>query len=212
MAQDSRPLWLTLWTSPSWLAFALAALVLPVWMMLRPAPPPLPHMGRLPAFSLTDQQGRPVTRDSLADQVVVLDFIFTRCPDVCPTLTAKMAALRAELPAAPALGAPITFVSLSVDPEYDSPAVLTEYAAQYDADPETWRFLTGDRDTVMAIADGLIQGLTLGPAGRPAEIGDITHGERFVLIDPTGSMRGAFETDPEGLTMTARGARALSRE
>lgn len=212
MTGEAPPLWKTLWSSPRWLAFVVAALVLPVWMLLRPAAPELPHMGRLPAFALQDQLGRPVDRESLAGQVVVLDFIFTRCPDVCPVLSRKMADLREELPPEPLLGKPITFVSLSVDPDHDTPEVLAEYGQRYGADPASWRFLTGDRQTVMAIADGLIQGLTLGPEGRPAEVNDITHGERFVLIDSEGSMRGAFVTDPEGLAAVARGARQLSRE
>ncbi len=201
-----------LWPGPGWLAFAVAVLGFPLGMLLRPAPPPLPHLGRLPDFEMTDQAGATVNRSALVGQVVVLDFIFTRCPDVCPRLTAQMAGLRAELPAQPWGGSPVTFVSVSVDPEHDSPAVLADYAAQYGADPATWRFVTGPRAQVEDIAEGLIQGLTLGPEGRPAEVGDITHGERFILIDEQGSMRGAFETDAEGLSAVVRGALALARD
>ena len=91
MTSPARPLW----RNPGWLLFALLALAPPLALLLRPAPEPLPHLGRLPEFSVVDQSGEPLTRASFAGHVVVLDFIFTRCPDICPTLTAQMAALRA---------------------------------------------------------------------------------------------------------------------
>lgn len=206
MTSPARPLW----RNPGWLLFALLALAPPLALLLRPAPEPLPHLGRLPEFSVVDQSGEPLTRASFAGHVVVLDFIFTRCPDICPTLTAQMAALRDELPAKPRDGAPITFVSVSVDPGHDTPAVLAEYAAQYDANPQTWRFVNGDRDTVTAIAAGLVQGLTLSPGEGPAEVSDIMHGQRFLLIDPSASLRGAYETTPDGLEALADAARGLS--
>jgi protein SCO1/2 len=96
--------------------------------------------GGLPDFRLTDQDGREVTAAELRGQVVAINFIYTRCPlpDVCPRLSANFAALARRFAGRVAL------LSVTVDPDYDTPAVLREYARRWNADARTWRFLTGD--------------------------------------------------------------------
>ena len=71
-----------------------------------------------------------------------MTFIYTSCPDVCPLLTDKMAQVQDEL--GPDFGAEVAFVSITVDPEHDTPEVLKEYAETFDADLGGWGFLTGD--------------------------------------------------------------------
>lgn len=94
----------------------------------------------LPEFQLTDQDGRTVTAADLRGKVVAIDFIYTRCPlpDVCPRLSANFAVLARRF------GGRIALLSVTVDPDYDTPAVLAEYARRWSADSRTWRFLTGD--------------------------------------------------------------------
>jgi len=94
----------------------------------------------LPEFRLTDQDGREVTRADLRGKVAVIDFIYTRCPlpDVCPRLSANFAVLARRFRGR------VVLLSVTVDPEYDSPAVLKEYARRWNADAGTWRFATGD--------------------------------------------------------------------
>jgi len=94
----------------------------------------------LPDFRLTDQDGRAVTAADLRGKVVAINFIYTRCPlpDVCPRLSANFAVL------AKRFGGRVALLSVTVDPDYDTPAVLKEYAGRWSADPATWRFLTGD--------------------------------------------------------------------
>jgi protein SCO1/2 len=94
----------------------------------------------LPDFRLTDQDGRVVTTADLRGRVVAINFIYTRCPlpDVCPRLSANFAALARRFAGRVAL------LSVTVDPDYDTPAVLKEYARRWSADSATWRFLTGD--------------------------------------------------------------------
>jgi protein SCO1/2 len=94
----------------------------------------------LPEFRLTDQMGRTVTPGDLRGKVVAIDFIYTRCPlpDVCPRLSANFAALQRRA------GADLLLLSVTVDPDYDTPAVLAAYARRWSADPAKWRFLTGD--------------------------------------------------------------------
>jgi protein SCO1/2 len=96
--------------------------------------------GALPDFRLTDQDGRVVTAADLRGKVVAINFIYTRCPlpDVCPRLAANFAVLARRFAGRVAL------VSVTVDPDYDTPAVLAEYARRWGADSATWLFLTGD--------------------------------------------------------------------
>src|ERR671931_583227 len=113
----------------------------------------LPVLGTLPAFTLTSEQGIPFGSDDLRGKVWVANFIFTRCPTVCPLLTRKMASLQ---PRAQQLGGAHHLVSFSVDPEYDSPEVLRSYAAKNGADGARWTFLTGAPEAVRAtVVDGL---------------------------------------------------------
>jgi protein SCO1/2 len=114
-----------------------------------PAPKAQIAIGQaLPEFQLTDQDGRTVTSADLRGQVVAINFIYTRCPlpDVCPRLSANFAALARRF------AGRVTLLSVTVDPDFDTPAVLKDYARRWNADTRTWRFLTGD---VAALARAL---------------------------------------------------------
>lgn len=110
------------------------------------APPreKLPIGGPLADFQLTDQEGRTVRLADLRGKVLAVNFIYTRCPlpDVCPRLSANFAALQRRFAAA--LGKDLMLLSVTVDPDYDTPAVLADYAKRWGADSRGWRFLTGD--------------------------------------------------------------------
>ena len=163
--------------------------------------------GKLPEFELVDQKNRKVTRADLAGKVVIANFIFTRCPTICPTFSMKMQRVAKRLKDED----DIHFVSFSVDPEYDSPEILAEFAAKFKADPERWRFLTGDPETIKAtVTDGLAIAMekqgTL-PSGAP----DIVHGTHFVLIDGEGLLRGYYNSDTrERIDELVRDARGLA--
>jgi protein SCO1/2 len=98
----------------------------------------------LPEFQLTDQEGRTLRAADLRGKVLAIDFLYTRCPlpDVCPRLAANFAALQRRFPQA--LGKDLMLLSVTVDPDFDTPAVLAEYARRWAADYRGWRFLTGD--------------------------------------------------------------------
>jgi protein SCO1/2 len=104
----------------------------------------------LPDFQLTDQEGRMVRAADLRGKVLAIDFIYTRCPlpDVCPRLAANFAALQRRF--AQALGRDLMLLSITVDPDFDTPAVLAEYARRWAADRRGWRFLTGDVSKIAA--------------------------------------------------------------
>ncbi len=98
----------------------------------------------LPDFQLTDQLGRTVRLADLRGKVVAIDFIYTRCPlpDVCPRLSANFATLQRRF--RDRLNRDLMLLSVTVDPDYDTSAVLADYAKRWAADPAAWRFLTGD--------------------------------------------------------------------
>lgn len=165
--------------------------------LLRREPPPPPVIGRLPAFELVDQDGKPFNLNSLEGHVWVVNLIFTNCPSICPLLTDAMARLQARYDA---YGKDeIKLASISVDPENDTPEVLRAYAAAHGADPERWRFLTGDPEAVRAlVVDGFKTALG-EPQENDAGLIDIMHSGKFAIVDPAGGIRGYYDGDDEGL-------------
>lgn len=99
-----------------------------------------------PDFELIDQAGDPVSLASLGDRVLIVDFIYTECPGPCPVQTSNQVALQKRIPEA--LHEEVHFVSISLDPEVDRPAVLDRYARARGADLSNWSFLTGEKDIV----------------------------------------------------------------
>lgn len=103
----------------------------------------------VPDFELIDQAGRPVVFNELGDLVLLVDFIYTRCPGPCPIQTARQVSLQRRIPEA--LRPRVRFLSLSLDPEHDRPAELERYAKERGADLSNWSFLTGPTETLAAL-------------------------------------------------------------
>jgi protein SCO1/2 len=162
---------------------------------------PLPVLGTVPTFTLTDRSGTEVGSAQLAGEVWVADFIFTRCPDVCPALTARMAKLQTALPA------DVRLVSFSVDPTHDTPEVLRAYATRAGA-RDGWLFLTGPRD---AVATLLREGFRVAYADDGPPTAPITHSDRFVLVDRELRIRGYYHGgEAEDLARLTQDAAALN--
>jgi protein SCO1/2 len=141
----------------------------------------LPMIGAAPDFALTAQDGRPLALTDLRGKVVVVDFIFASCADSCPLQTARLAGLRHRL--GKDFGPGVTFVSISVDPERDTPAVLRRYAAQHGAHDAGWAFLTGRPEAIRDIARNY------GVIARRSGGGDVSHNAVTSLIDRGGTLR-----------------------
>jgi cytochrome oxidase Cu insertion factor (SCO1/SenC/PrrC family) len=141
----------------------------------------LPIYGAVPDFALTDQAGRAVRRADLEGNVWVASLIFTSCPDECPLMTAEMAQLQSDLAHVPDL----RLVSISVDPERDTPAVLSQYADRFNADPARWRFLTGDKHAIYRLVkDGFRLGIVdPGEPSYPSPVKDSALGGSRWLAD-----------------------------
>ncbi|HTD78218.1 MAG TPA: SCO family protein [Chloroflexota bacterium] len=152
--------------------------------------------GATPAFTLTDQTGAPFASQALAGRVTLLDFVYTHCTDACPLLSATFQETQRKLAADKLLGSRIMLVSLSVDPQHDTPPVLAEYGQQFKADPSGWKMLTGDWDQVYDVVTGF-KLATRPPrpaADAPAPGGtELSHTTRVVLIDPQLQVRAYLD-------------------
>jgi protein SCO1/2 len=196
----------------AWLAFALLMLVPPAVMVVQRAQIEAPaDYGPVPAFQMVSHQGAPFGPADLQGKVVVLDFIFTRCPDVCPVMTSQMVALQRALPERPFGGPELHLVSVSVDPTHDTPPVLTAYAEKFGADLSSWTFLTGSQADVNALSEGLAQALVTLPS-EEGETPNITHSQRMLLLDTQGHVRGFFPSDQEGLDALVAAMEAVAAE
>ncbi|HZH03268.1 MAG TPA: SCO family protein [Myxococcaceae bacterium] len=176
------------------LFFAIALAVHLGRAIATPAPPALPELYSVPAFAFTDQQGRHFSSGSLKGKVWVANFIFTRCPTVCPLLTSQMAQVQQRTRN---LGEAVHLVSFTVDPEHDTPEKLAAFARQYQAGPRSWSFLTGPREALQAtLVDGLKVHMTRdGPADDLMSIG---HANKFVLVDGQMRVRGYYGVEEPG--------------
>lgn len=171
------------------------------WLRSRPVPPP--DLGAAPAFELTDQAGRRVRLDDLRGRPAVLDFVFTRCVAVCPAMTAQMERVARGLPEGS-----FRRVSITLDPEHDTPEVLRRYAEQRSA-PADWLFLTAeDQETTVTLARDGFHLAVQTDTGDPAN--PIVHSTRFVLIDAGGRIRGYYDAlTPEDMEELRRDLRDL---
>jgi protein SCO1/2 len=170
----------------------------------------LPVHGTVPEFSLTERSGRTLSRDELRGEIWIAAFVFTRCGGVCPALSSQMARMRSRFVAD---GRAVRFVSFSVDPEHDTPGVLTEYAAKFGAGASDWLFLTGDRSVLQRlVGDGFrLSLLERGTAIDPNE--RITHSDRLVLVDRDFRIRGYYRgSDEAAMTQLVQDASSLAGE
>jgi protein SCO1/2 len=171
----------------------------------------LPTLFPSPTFDLVDQTGRPFSSSHLSGKVVIANFIFTTCTDICPLLTATMSQVRDQLRGANLLGEKAVIVSFTVDPENDTPDALRVYGERFGAVPTEWRFLTGTRPQ---IDDILIGGFKVGrpsPAARaPGAAPEIVHTNRVALIDPQGQVRALLNGEELDIPALIEEARRLA--
>jgi protein SCO1/2 len=185
------------------LTLSLATLVASACLLLafsrdapQPTPiePPLPKIAPAPEFALTSQDGARVTLADFRGKVVAVTFIFTLCTATCPVLTPMMSFVQDQLGSD--FGAKIAFVSITVDPERDTPQVLKEYAQAFGANLAGWSFLTGAPAAIQDVAR------RYGVYASKAENGDVEHTFLTSVVDPHGILRVQYlgvRFDPEEL-------------
>ncbi|SDD30360.1 protein SCO1/2 [Algoriphagus faecimaris] len=139
----------------------------------------------IPEFTFTNQNGEAVGRATMEGKVTILDFFFTSCPSICPIMSKEMERVndmfREEKQ--------VQILSISIDPEYDTPEILKEYAERHGAQAGKWDFLSGPKDETYALARCGFALPTLDGLGNPD---DFVHSDKFVLIDEQGRIRGYY--------------------
>ncbi|HEY2785654.1 MAG TPA: SCO family protein [Fimbriiglobus sp.] len=143
----------------------------------------------LPDFTLTERSGKSVSLADLKGKVWVASFVFTHCTSTCPKISATVARLQSELaPTRPDL----RFVTFSVDPARDTPAVLAKYADQFGAKPGTWLFLTGKEGEVHKLLnEGFLVNTERNKDGKPGD--EFMHSPKLVVVDKAGRICGLFD-------------------
>lgn len=183
--------------------------------------------GRVPEFSLTERSGRQLTLADLRGKVWVANFIYTQCTETCPIQTAQLARVQAEFTGEESL----RLVSITVDPERDTPAALSRYAERYGAHPDRWLFLTGDKRAIYRLAkEGFSLGVVdpddqaptsrhlplFGPTPALATHGSkglVIHSARLVLVDRQARIRAYhLPNDEHSLRRLRENVRLLLRE
>ena len=161
----------------------------------------LPRLFRVPSDTLVAETGKRIPLDAMKGNVTVYDFIFTNCAGSCPMMTAQMRKLTKKIDK----DAPVRFVSISVDPQRDTPAVLTEYAKRVRNDSR-WIFLTGTKEQIVHLS---VDGFKLAAGGSQQTLAEpLLHSSKFAVADKDGYIReyyGGTDGDaPEHVAATIR--------
>ncbi|MCU1337343.1 MAG: electron transport protein SCO1/SenC [Bryobacterales bacterium] len=161
----------------------------------------LPSYGAVSDFTLTDQTGANFAAEpTLKGHVWVANFMFTNCPGPCPRMSSQMHEVQSAL-----AGQDVKLVSITVDPDRDTPEKLAKYAQFYSATPGVWYFLTGPRETLNHLGEDVFK---LGPVD-----GTLDHSTRFVLVDRKSHIRGYYLTsEPDAIKRVIDDAKALLRQ
>jgi len=163
-----------------------------------------------PPFALTSHRNRPIALESLRGSAVVVTFIYSRCPlpDYCPLMTDRFAQIDRDVLADPRLRARVRLVSISIDPEYDTPAVLDAYARDFalvdGRVPDNWDFATGSRDAIRAVAgsyglvyeganDQIVHSLRTAVIGVDGRLLRVYRGNEWQAADVVADLRAALE-------------------
>lgn len=148
----------------------------------------------IPSYTFTNQNGEAFSSQQLKNKIYIADFFFTRCgnPMLCPRMSTELERVQNYIKD----DLSVQIISFTVDPEYDTPEILKEYAQNYEANPQQWNFLTGDKSLIYDLA---YSGFKVNAMEEGSDITpDFLHATKFILIDPEGRIRGYYEgTDPE---------------
>jgi protein SCO1/2 len=157
-------------------------------------------------LSLTDHEGRPFAASALAGKVVLFNFIFTTCPNICPKQTRALVQIQRALP--PADRGDVRFVSITIDPSNDTPAALKTFGERLDVDFANWSFVTGAPADTTHLAERLRLFASDDPSERPA-----AHSTTLWLVDAEGRLVQKYAGNPPDVARISgelRRLRALS--
>ena len=160
----------------------------------------LPVLGQIADFTLTNQDGKITTLADLTNRVWIADIIFTRCAGPCPRMTGHMKSVQDALPQTN----DAKLITLTTDPDYDSPAVMKKYGQHFGADFNRWTFLTGTKSEIANLASGSLKlsAVPVKPEDQKNSADLFIHTTIFVIVDKHAQLRGIFETGGEGVDWT----------
>jgi protein SCO1/2 len=168
----------------------------------------------VPEFTLTDHRGNAFTRDNLRGRITIVNFVFTNCPFVCPTLMEKMVGLSIALK-----NEPVHFVSISVDPAHDTPQALAEFAKLHGADKDNWSLLTGEKAEIDRIITGGLKFALTDDVSNSIKLPDgstmnnIFHPSWFVLLGPEVDVKSLYRPDDQvNMQVLLNDVRRLAKE
>ena len=157
-------------------------------------------------FRLVDQDSGIVTNETFADKVYVADFFFTSCPTICPKMKAQMLRVYEKFEDNPEVG----ILSHTIDPEYDTVALLKDYAERLGVKSDKWKFVTGDQDDIYDLAEGSYMSIADEDADAP---GGYIHSGAFLLVDKERHVRGVYDgTVPEQVDVMMNDIEKLLKE
>ncbi len=161
---------------------------------------PLPVIGAVAGFTLTNQDGKITTLADLTNRVWVADIIFTRCAGPCPIITGHMKSLEDALPQT----SDARLVTLTTDPDFDTPEMMKRYGERFGADFNRWMFLTGTKAEIGALGAGSLKlsAVPKPPADQTNAVDLFIHTTIFVIVDKHAQLRGLFETVGDGVDWT----------
>ncbi len=171
----------------------------------RHAPPP---MVIVPDWQLVDQHGQPRGQKQLEGKVVIADFFFTSCPSICPKLTEAMKEIHQRFSKKTDQ---IAFISITVDPETDTPEVLKAFMAKNKFDFPNWHCLTGSKKDIYSVVVEKMR-VHMGEREEIANapgVYDIPHMGHLALFDQRGALRGLFKTESVEMAALVRAAEFL---
>jgi protein SCO1/2 len=145
-------------------------------------------IGKVPSFSFVNQNNDTITNRDYAEKVYVVEFFFTTCPSICPVMNRNMKEVQSAFINKENFG----IASITINPEYDTPEVLKEYANKYEVTNPNWHFLTGNYNEIYTLAN---EGFNLY-VGEAEEVeGGFEHSGFFALIDKQGTIRSRIDTN-----------------
>jgi protein SCO1/2 len=160
----------------------------------------LPVLGPIAGFTLTNQDGQVMTLAGLTNCVWIADIIFTRCAGSCPIMSKQMESLQDALPPA----SRTKLVTLTTDPDFDTPSVMKKYGQRFGANFSRWTFLTGTKSEIGRLAANSLKlsAVPVKPEDQknPADL--FIHSTIFVIVDQHARLRGTFETQGDGVDWT----------
>ncbi len=171
-----------------WICFLVFGFSYPIYRSLnRSLPPEHPIISEVPDFELISENGQRFGSKDLKGRVYLANFIFSRCPTICPKMLGDLEKVQKRVRGT---GRKVAIVTFTVDPDHDNEKVLFDLARKHDANPFTWTFLTGnDKEAMFKLYR---DGFKVGVEQNPKDLFDIAHSEKIVLVDDANRVRGYY--------------------